>query len=74
MLQMEFLIAPNNDDKVFSGNISLRDGLTQSKNVSSVLVENTIGLKTGIAYGEKVGLIYNAKFKIFHCSFSPWTI
>lgn len=55
--------SPNNDDNKFAGNITLRDGLTNSKNVASVLVEDTIGLKTGISYGEKVGLIYNSASK-----------
>ncbi|MDD6794338.1 MAG: transglycosylase domain-containing protein [Clostridiaceae bacterium] len=49
----------SNDDRQFSGNIALRDGLRQSKNVASVLVENQLGLKTGVSYGEKVGLKYN---------------
>jgi len=55
--------SPKNDGGEFAGNISLRDGLAYSKNVSAVTVEHTIGLKTGISYGEKVGLIYNAKSK-----------
>lgn len=55
--------APNNDDFAFAGNISLREGLTKSKNVAAVSVEHAIGLETGIAYGEKVGLIYNEKSK-----------
>jgi penicillin-binding protein 1A len=55
--------AVRNDDLAFSGNITLRDGLTESKNVASVIVENTIGLKTGLSYGEKLGLVYNKDSK-----------
>ncbi len=48
-----------NDDKTFAGNISLREGLRQSKNIVAVKVLNTIGLKTALSYGEKFGLVYN---------------
>ena len=48
-----------NDDHKFAGNVTLRDGLKNSKNVVAAKVLNTIGLKTAISYGEKFGLVYN---------------
>ncbi|MCI5727816.1 MAG: transglycosylase domain-containing protein [Clostridium sp.] len=50
---------PQNDDRSYSGIITFREALKQSKNVCSVLIEDKIGLDTGITYGEKLGLIYN---------------
>ncbi|MBU3106392.1 transglycosylase domain-containing protein [Clostridium gasigenes] len=51
---------PNNYDYKLEGFISSRDAITWSKNIASVITEHTIGLKTGLAYGEKLGIKYNA--------------
>ena len=51
--------SPLNSPNQFLGLMSARDALTYSKNVASVIVEDTIGLKTGISYGESLGLKYN---------------
>lgn len=50
----------NNWDKKWEGFISPRDSITWSKNVASVITEDAIGLKTGLAYGEKLGIKYNS--------------
>ena len=52
---------PQNDNEKYSGNITLRESLTQSKNVGAVIVEDTIGINTGLFYGKKFGLKYNSK-------------
>lgn len=51
---------PHNYDNKLDGFISSRDAITWSKNIASVITEHTIGLKTGLAYGEKLGIKYNA--------------
>ncbi|MDD7793130.1 transglycosylase domain-containing protein [Clostridium sp. 'White wine YQ'] len=43
----------------FSGLISIREGLRYSKNIVAVLTEDKVGIKNGVAYGEKFGLKYN---------------
>lgn len=53
---------PQNDDKQYSGNITLREGLRQSKNVIAVLVENQLGLDVGKSYGEKLGIKFNSTY------------
>lgn len=53
---------PQNDDRKYSGYIPIREGMKYSKNVVSVLTANTIGIDTGIAYGEKFGLKYNKDY------------
>lgn len=50
----------DNHDFVFEGFVTPRDSITWSKNVASVITEHTIGLKTGLAYGEKLGIKYNS--------------
>ncbi|MBB6622006.1 transglycosylase domain-containing protein [Clostridium gasigenes] len=50
----------NNHDFKLEGFVSPRDAITWSKNIASVITEHTIGLKTGLAYGEKLGIKYNA--------------
>jgi penicillin-binding protein 1A len=54
---------PLNSPNEYLGLISARDALTHSKNVDAVLTEDKIGLKTGISYGEKLGLKYNSASK-----------
>ena len=53
---------PKNDDNNYSGLIPIREGMKYSKNVVSVLTENTIGIDTGMSYGEKFGLKYNKNY------------
>ncbi len=52
-----------NDDHTFAGNVTLRDGLRQSKNIVAAKVLNTIGTKVSHSYGEKFGLVYNNSSK-----------
>lgn len=54
---------PLNSPNEYLGLISSRDALTHSKNVGAVVTEDKIGLKTGISYGEKLGLKYNSASK-----------
>lgn len=51
--------SPLNSPNQFLGLMSARDALTYSKNVASVIVEDKIGLSTGISYGESLGLKFN---------------
>lgn len=54
---------PLNSPNEYSGLMTSRDALTHSKNTGAVLTEDKIGMKTGIEYGEKLGLKYNAASK-----------
>ncbi|SFU33827.1 penicillin-binding protein 1A [Clostridium sp. DSM 8431] len=52
-----------NDDHTFAGNVTLRYGLRDSKNVVAVKALHTLGVKTALSYGEKFGLKYNDSTK-----------
>ncbi|MEG1287558.1 MAG: transglycosylase domain-containing protein [Clostridium sp.] len=52
---------PSNHDGKFEGYVTPRDSIAYSKNIASVITEHTIGLKTGVSYGEKLGIKYNAE-------------
>ena len=54
---------PLNSPNEYAGLITARESLTHSKNTGAVLFEDMIGLKTGISYGEKLGLKYNSASK-----------
>ena len=56
---------PHNDggENDNSGNITLREGLRQSKNIVACKIEDKIGIKTGLLYGEKFGLKYDDSSK-----------
>lgn len=54
---------PLNSPNEYLGLITARDALTHSKNVGAVIIEDKIGLKTGISYGENLGLKYNSASK-----------
>ena len=54
---------PLNSPNEYAGSMTSRDALTHSKNTCAVLTEDKIGLKTGISYGEKLGLKYNSASK-----------
>ena len=54
---------PANSDFTYQGLMTAREALTYSKNTAAVLVEDQLGTKTGIEYGEKLGLKYNDKSK-----------
>ncbi|GCD11382.1 transglycosylase domain-containing protein [Clostridium tagluense] len=47
---------PRNSPDIYYGYLTLRDCLKHSVNVAAVKIEDMIGLKTGISYGEKFGL------------------
>lgn len=51
---------PQNDDRKYQGYLTLRDCLKYSVNVAAVKIENMIGIKTGVSYGEKFGLQLDA--------------
>ena len=57
------LIIHLNSPNEYAGLMTSRDALTHSKNTGAVLTEDKIGLKTGISYGEKLGLKYNSASK-----------
>lgn len=54
---------PQNSPNEYLGNITPREAVTYSKNVASVITANKIGLKTGVSYGEALGLKYNSASK-----------
>ncbi|WP_294405221.1 transglycosylase domain-containing protein [uncultured Clostridium sp.] len=54
---------PANSDFTYQGLMTAREALTYSKNTAAVIVEDMLGIKTGIEYGEKLGLKYNSKSK-----------
>ena len=54
---------PLNSPNEYLGNITPREAVTYSKNVASVITEDKIGLKTGVSYGEQLGLKYNSESK-----------
>jgi penicillin-binding protein 1A len=54
---------PKDSPDEYNGPMTAREALTHSKNTIAVLTEDKIGLKTGIEYGEKVGLKYNSASK-----------
>lgn len=54
---------PLNSPNEYDGLMTSREALTHSKNTGAVLTEDKIGLKTGISYGEKLGLKYNSVSK-----------
>ncbi|MBU3100312.1 MULTISPECIES: transglycosylase domain-containing protein [Clostridium] len=47
---------PKNSPDIYRGYLTLRDCLKYSVNVAAVKIENMIGIKTGVSYGEKFGL------------------
>jgi len=51
--------SPQNDDHTFSGPTTIREAIMRSVNLVAVKLEDTIGLKTGISYGEKYGLTFD---------------
>lgn len=54
---------PVNSPNEYDGPMTSREALTHSKNTAAVLTEDKVGLKTGIEYGEKLGLKYNSASK-----------
>jgi len=50
---------PKNDNLTFSGMNTIRSSIMKSINLVAVKLEHKIGLKTGIAYGEKYGLTFD---------------
>ena len=54
---------PTNWNKVSDGYITAREALALSKNVPTIIIEDKLGVETGLAYGEKLGLIYGEDSK-----------
>lgn len=54
---------PKNETNDFKGYVTLREALMKSINLVSVKLEDQIGIKNGIAYGEKFGLKFNKNSK-----------
>lgn len=48
--------SPSNSPAIYEGPMTLREGLTKSKNVISVRIEHQLGLSTGADYARKFGL------------------
>ncbi|WP_032121898.1 transglycosylase domain-containing protein [Clostridium amazonitimonense] len=58
-----YTFQPKNVDGQYRGPITLRTALTYSVNVAALKVEDMVGIKNGISYGENFGLIFNKKSK-----------
>jgi len=54
---------PKNDNLTYSGMNTVRSAIMKSINLVAVKLENKIGLKTGISYGEKYGLTFDSDDK-----------
>ena len=52
---------PQNWNFKSDGYITVRNALALSKNVPTVMVEDKLGIETGLSYGEKLGIIYGSK-------------
>lgn len=50
---------PKNDSLTYSGMNTIRTAIMKSINLVAVKLEHSIGLKTGISYGEKYGLTFD---------------
>lgn len=61
---------PNNVDHKFRGYVTLREAIKESINLVAIKQEYSIGLKTGISYGEKFGLTFNSADKTSLASIS----
>ena len=61
---------PKNSPDEYKGYLTLRDCLKYSVNVAAVKIENMIGLKTGVSYGEKFGLQLDNADKISFAAMS----
>lgn len=55
---------PSNWNRVSDGLITARQSIALSKNVPTVLIEDKLGIETGLAYGEKLGLVYSDQSKV----------
>lgn len=54
---------PTNWNKVSDGLITARQSLALSKNVPTIMIEDKLGIETGLSYGEKLGLVYGENSK-----------
>ncbi|ASW42523.1 transglycosylase domain-containing protein [Clostridium isatidis] len=54
---------PNNWNFKSDGIITARESIALSKNITTIIVEDKLGVETGISYGEKLGLIYSEASK-----------
>lgn len=66
---------PTNWDYKSSGYITARESLALSKNVPTIMIEDELGIETGLSYGEKLGIIYgeNSKSSIATLSLGQFT-
>ena len=62
-LRNKYNYNPQNWDFKSNGYITVRESLALSKNVPTVMIEDKLGVETGLSYGEKLGLIYSEKSK-----------
>lgn len=54
---------PQNWNFKSDGYITARESLALSKNVPTIMVEDKLGVETGLSYAEKLGLVYGNKSK-----------
>ncbi|NMM61145.1 PBP1A family penicillin-binding protein [Clostridium sp. P21] len=54
---------PQDDDREFMGDITIRTAIAKSRNLVAVKLEDLIGLKTGAEYAEKFGLTLDSHDK-----------
>ncbi|MGL4875632.1 MAG: transglycosylase domain-containing protein [Clostridium sp.] len=51
--------AGSNSPDSYKGLLTLRESLKYSSNIGSALTANEVGTKTGVKYGEQLGLVFN---------------
>ena len=54
---------PSNWNFKSDGIITARESVALSKNIPTIIVEDKLGVETGVSYGEKLGLIYSEASK-----------
>lgn len=54
---------PQNWNFKSDGYITARESLALSKNVPTIMIEDKLGIETGLSYGEKLGIVYGTKSK-----------
>ena len=54
---------PQNWNFKSDGYITARESLALSKNVPTIMIEDKLGIETGLSYGEKLGIVYGEKSK-----------
>lgn len=54
---------PQNWNFKSDGYITARESIALSKNVPTIMIEDKLGIETGLSYGEKLGLVYGDESK-----------